>query len=260
MGDRSYKVLGEVKEILFGLEEWEMHLEEQAEALESQAGSRDAVNRSEEPLARESASKEPSPPDVVTDGAVHVLAQNGALPGNIFRLTNEGWSIRYEGKAALAANTSIERRSSLERELAKLEQELKRLTMAVAAGGELTSLVEAVTAGEKRRRELQSELASLTSRRAEFDGAKLRQQLAKRLADWRGLLRRYPVQGQQVLKRLIDGRLTFEPTVEGDERYYRFTGTGTVEPLLAGQMVQKLASPRGILPFTMHGTVVPKVA
>ena len=61
-------------------------------------------------------------------------------------------------EAALAANTSIERRSSLERELAKL----KRLSAAVAAGGELTSLVEAVQAVDER------------------------------LADWRGLLRRHP--------------------------------------------------------------------
>ena len=54
------------------------------------------------------------------------------------------------------------------------------------------------------------------------------------------------VQGQQVLKRLIDGRLTFEPTADGDERYSTFSGSGTVEPLLAGQVVQKLASPTGL--------------
>ena len=89
---------------------------------------------------------------------------------------------------------------------------------------------------------MQSDLASLTLRRTEFDAAKLRRKLDERLADWRGLLRRHPVQGQQVLKRLIVGRLMFEPTAEGDERYYTFTGTGTIEPLLAGQVVQKLAS------------------
>ena len=163
-------------------------------------------------------------------------------------------------EAALAANTSMVRRSSLERELTQLDLELKRLSAAVAAGGELTSLVEAVRVGESRREELRSGLASLILRRAEFDAAKLRQQLDERLADWRGLLRRHPVQGQQVLKRLIDGRLTFEPTADGEERYYRFTGTGTVEPLLAGEVVQKWASPRGILPFTMRGAVVPKAA
>ena len=148
-------------------------------------------------------------------------------------------------EVALAVNTSMERRSSLEREITQLYHELKRLSAAVAAGGELTSLIEAVKVGEARREELRPDLASLTLRRAEFDAGKLRQQFDERLADWRGLLRWHPVQGQQVLERLIDGRLTFEPTADGEERYYRFTGTGTVEPLLAGQVVQKLASPTG---------------
>ena len=102
---------------------------------------------------------------------------------------------------ALSVNTSMERRSSLERELTQLDHELRRLSAAVAAGGELTSLIEALKVGEARREELRSDLESLTLRRAEFDAAKLRQQLDERLADWRGLLRRHPVQGQQVLKR-----------------------------------------------------------
>ena len=41
MGDRSYKFLGEVKEILFGSTEWEAHLEERAEALDALVGSDD---------------------------------------------------------------------------------------------------------------------------------------------------------------------------------------------------------------------------
>ncbi|MEE8146888.1 MAG: hypothetical protein V3T24_04740, partial [Longimicrobiales bacterium] len=59
-----------------------------------------------------------------------------------------------------------------------------------------------------------------------------------------GLLRGHVHQGQQVLRRLIVGRLTFAPTADG---YYTFTGKGTVRPLLAG-VVRNWASPTGFEP------------
>ena len=71
----------------------------------------------------------------------------------------------------------------------------------------------------------------------------LRQQLEGYLTDWRGLLRANVAQGQQALRRLIDGRLTFTPR---DGRY-EFRGVGTVEPMLGG-LVHKLVSPRGFEP------------
>ena len=55
-------------------------------------------------------------------------------------------------------------------------------------------------------------------------------------------------QGQQALRRLIEGRLTFTP----DEGFYAFRGKGTIEPVLAG-VVQKLASPGDETPFTWPG-------
>ena len=48
-------------------------------------------------------------------------------------------------------------------------------------------------------------------------------------------------QGQQVLRRLIVGRLTFMPT---EDDYYTFSGKGTVRPLLGG-VIRKWASPTG---------------
>lgn len=68
----------------------------------------------------------------------------------------------------------------------------------------------------------------------------VRQQLEGYLVAWRGLLRPNVAQGQQDLRRLIDGRLAFTPR----DGYYEFSGTGTVEPVLGG-LVQKLVSPRG---------------
>lgn len=46
---------------------------------------------------------------------------------------------------------------------------------------------------------------------------------------------------QQILRRLIVGKFTFTPKLNGD---YEFAGRGTVRPLLAG-VIRKLASPTG---------------
>ena len=50
-------------------------------------------------------------------------------------------------------------------------------------------------------------------------------------------------QTQQILRRLVVGKLTFTPKLNGD---YEFAGRGTVRPLLAG-VVRKLASPTGLV-------------
>jgi hypothetical protein len=74
-----------------------------------------------------------------------------------------------------------------------------------------------------------------------IDPAEVRQQLHGYLKDWQKLLMGHVGQAQQVLRRLVIGRLTFTPQADG---YYAFAGKGTVEPLLGG-FVRKLASPRG---------------
>jgi hypothetical protein len=58
---------------------------------------------------------------------------------------------------------------------------------------------------------------------------------------YRKLLRGHWPQMQQILRRLVVGKLTFTPKLNGD---YEFAGRGTVRPLLAGE-VRKLASPTG---------------
>ncbi len=66
----------------------------------------------------------------------------------------------------------------------------------------------------------------------------MRARLESYLRDWRKLLRGHVYQAQQVLRRLVKGRLTFTPTADG---HYKFCGVGTVQPVLAG-VVQNLAS------------------
>lgn len=62
----------------------------------------------------------------------------------------------------------------------------------------------------------------------------LRRTLQGYLADWQGLLRGNVQQAQQILRRLVVGRLKMIPEERG---FYRFEGTGTVKPLLSGAVI-----------------------
>ena len=60
------------------------------------------------------------------------------------------------------------------------------------------------------------------------DATEVRAELRRYLVDWQKLLRGHVHQAQQVLRRLIVGRLTFTPK----GKHYTFAGVGTVKPLL----------------------------
>jgi hypothetical protein len=74
----------------------------------------------------------------------------------------------------------------------------------------------------------------------------------------RGLLRKHTEQGQQLLRRLIVGRLALSPEKDAGGRYYLFTGQGRYSRLLAGLWPQprilSVASPTG---FASRGWPLP---
>ena len=99
---------------------------------------------------------------------------------------------------------------------------------------------------EGRRETLRRELELLgASEPVVLDRASLRKNLKSRLGDWRGLLRRHTAQGQQILRRLLVGRLIFTPTEDETGRYYAFHGTGTLTKLVGGLVPHNAASPTG---------------
>jgi hypothetical protein len=130
-------------------------------------------------------------------------------------------------------------REAVEAELTDVKKAMRRLSAAIAKGGELDALVTALGTHERERAELESKLEALRAPQPTIDPAEVRQQLHGYLKDWQNLLMGHVGQAQQVLRRLVIGRLTFTPQADG---YYAFSGKGTVEPLLGG-IVPKLASP-----------------
>lgn len=147
-------------------------------------------------------------------------------------------------EAAITRAQSGDGRKALEADLATTRAAIRRLTAAIAAGGELAPLVSAVETHERQRLDLEARLAAMLAPKDLPDLATVRRKLDGYLRDWQRLLRGQVRQGQQILRRLIKGRLTFTPEAGG---HYSFAGVGTVRPLLAG-VVRNLASPTGFEP------------
>jgi len=88
------------------------------------------------------------------------------------------------------------------------------------------------------------------------DQSGLRSALEARLKDWRGLFGRNVGHTRQLLRKLLVGKLTITPEVTETGRFSKITGTGTLEPLARGLCPSMVASPRGLFPFTVVGSVV----
>ena len=124
----------------------------------------------------------------------------------------------------------------------RLAREIRQLTTAIAAGGEMTALLDALRVREAERAALEraAHAESADAQLREVPAARLRAQLLERLADWRGLLRGQVTQAQQILRRLLAGPLVCTPQ---PERCYRLTGTATLGRLVEGQVPVMVASP-----------------
>jgi hypothetical protein len=146
-------------------------------------------------------------------------------------------------EAEILAEGTAREREALTSKLATADTEIGRLTAAIRRGGALDPLLDAMRKLEARRADLRHQLAALDAapRALTLDADTVRAKLRSYIADYRKLLRGHVPQMQQILRRLIVGKLTFTPKLNGD---YEFAGKGTVRPLLAG-VVRKLASPRG---------------
>ena len=86
------------------------------------------------------------------------------------------------------------------------------------------------------------------SERVMLDPSTLRASIEERVRDWRSLLRKHVEQGQQLLRRLIVGRLKVTPQTDAEGRYFAFKGEATWSRLLTGIWPQNMASPAGFEP------------
>jgi len=97
---------------------------------------------------------------------------------------------------------------AIEVDLAACQKVIRRLTAAIAARGDLQPLVTTLQMQERNRTELQARLEAAKAPKPEFNSAEVRAKLERYLVDWKGLLRGHVCQSQQILRRLVKGRLT----------------------------------------------------
>ena len=130
-----------------------------------------------------------------------------------------------------------DQREALEQRHRRLEQEIGRLTGALAQGAALASVLDALKTRERERAEVLAKLEHLDGRgrlSCRLEGRELRRALEERLADWQGLLRRRPMEARPILRRLIEGRLLFTPRETPEGRFYEITGKASYGRLLGG--------------------------
>jgi hypothetical protein len=130
-------------------------------------------------------------------------------------------------------------------ELQTLDRELARLAEAIAAGGQLSSLLGLLKSRQQRR----DELAAVVTRASSFGVAAVNRKVVEgkvreRLETWRSRLLGKNVQdARQWLREVLTGPLRFSP--EGNA--YRVEGELALGALLVGiaSLPTEMASPRG---------------
>ena len=116
-------------------------------------------------------------------------------------------------------------------------------------------LVEAIKVHERQRVALERRLAALRRPPVTFDAA-LERRLLAAVGEWREVLGRHVAQARQIVVKLLEGRLTFEPETRNGRRGFRFHAVGTVAKLISGVVPGELstlhtvASPTGFEPVS----------
>ena len=135
------------------------------------------------------------------------------------------------------------------------------MTSTCETGGDLESLLERLKQRQAERDALAADLAQV-AQPVRVEPRILERSVRTYLGDWRGLLTRQTRHGRDFLRKVLTGPITFAPLMDGASRGYQFKGEASIGQLLSGviELPTIVASPRGILPFTMRGAVVPRVA
>jgi site-specific DNA recombinase len=151
------------------------------------------------------------------------------------------------------------RREWLDAEIAKVEQESARFVSAIAAGGELEGLVAALREREQRKAALTMEQRAIAPQRpGRADAGRLHAELLELAAEWRRLLGDDPERARPILSQLLVGRVTFKPLEERGR--WELTGEGTLAGFFRCGVSVGMASPTGLAPFSVNGSVVQPAA
>jgi hypothetical protein len=124
--------------------------------------------------------------------------------------------------AESAPERVAQRRAELAAELYRLDQRLAKLTEAVAEGGPVKTLVEAIKQAEGERREVQAKIEQLEATQAlvtEWNTAGQQGKVEALLEGWQAALSGSPLVARQILRKLLVSPITVWPEEDGSFRY-----------------------------------------
>ena len=144
--------------------------------------------------------------------------------------------------------TPTAKRQTIQKELAKVEAALARLTQAVVEGGALSTLLGEIKKYEDHRTRLVTELAMRDGLAVTpFDPVRVEEELRGYLKDWSGLAQRHPAQTRQILRKLLPNRIRVWREVRDGKRVYQFEGEAAVGQLFNGLVcIERSGVPNGI--------------
>jgi hypothetical protein len=137
----------------------------------------------------------------------------------------------------LQGEDSSARIAALEKQIAKIDTERKQLANAIATGGQLETLLEALRAREKQFATCESDRAALRSatvlRASDVD--RVRDELLTIAGEWRHVLADDPTNARPIVSSLLKGRLTITPTTKNR---WTMSGEGTLAELFRLEIFQ----------------------
>ncbi len=146
---------------------------------------------------------------------------------------------RAAARVAAPAEDLTARRHGLDTALGHTEAALARLTQAIAEGGSMPTLVQAIRDQERRHQAIRGELADLVRPRVvPLNVAELKARVLEKAEEWRALLRKHAPIARQMIRKLVEGRIVFTPDREAG--LYRAHVPGTLGNFFSG-IVQPLA-------------------
>ena len=128
------------------------------------------------------------------------------------------------------------RGASMERlraDLATIEREIARLTEAIATGGEMAALLDALKTRQTRQSDLQRVIARADGQKPpQINRTSIERQVRERLTRWRSMLTTHAQDSRQLFREALVGPIRFTP--EKAAGVYRFEGEVALGELFTG--------------------------
>jgi DNA invertase Pin-like site-specific DNA recombinase len=151
-----------------------------------------------------------------------------------------------EGVRLLQGDHPGDELDRIDAQLATVEQERNRLVTAIATGGELGGLLEALRTRDRRREGLEAQRAAIGARgrlRAS-DVNRVRDELMTLAGTWRQVLADDPAHARPIISELLKGRVSFTPMAHARRRWIA-RGEGHLTGLFSKALFPLVTVPAG---------------